>query len=217
MPKSLQKIVIADDHSLIRKGLISLLESQLTVTIFEADNGKSAQELIESEQPEIAILDVEMPFMSGVDVAKWIQDTNIRTKVIFITMYKDESMFNRALDYGVLGYVLKENTVSEILDCLRTVQSGQYYISPAISNLLIERNLKSKEKQLVDNPLDLLTQTETVIMKLLASMKTSQEIADELHISVRTVQNHRQNICNKLEISGSHALLKYSLEIAHKL
>ena len=137
--------------------------------------------------------------------------------VIFLTMFKDESLFNNAMDIGVKGYVLKENTVTEILDCVKTVLNGQYYLSPAISHYLIRRNNGLMNEASDKKGINLLTESERTILKLVSEMKTNQEIAQELSISSKTVKNHRNNICNKLGLSGTHALLKYAIENESKL
>jgi DNA-binding NarL/FixJ family response regulator len=208
-------ILIADDHSLIRKGLKQLLEQEGIFEISEADNGEKALEHIRKNTPKIAILDIEMPGMTGFEVAKTVHYEGINVDIIFLTMYKDDSMFNNAMDIGVKGYVLKENTVTEIQECLNTVLAGKSYLSPAISDILIRRNNKLMTKASDKDGLNSLTPTEKTVMKLLSDMKTNQEIASELKISIKTIQNHRYNICNKLDLSGSHALLKFAIEHVH--
>ncbi len=209
--------MIADDHALIRKGLRQVLESQPDFEIMEAENGAEAIELIREELPDIAILDIEMPEMTGYEVAAKVENESIQVDLIFLTMFKDESIFNRAMDIGVKGYVLKENTVSEIINCIKTVSKGKYYLSPAISDFLIRRNNRLANPAADSRGIDQLTPAETNILKLLAMMKTNQEIATELSISIKTVQNHRNNICNKLDLSGTHALLKFAVENTHLL
>ncbi|TNE72862.1 response regulator transcription factor [bacterium] len=208
------KIVIADDHSLIRQGLRLSLETQVTKHVFEADNGADALKLIQFNKPDVAILDVEMPVITGYEVALKTLEKNTDTKIIFLTMYKDDSMFNKAMDLGVKGYVLKENTVTEIMHCLEAVIQGNQYVSPAIEELLNKRNSKSQNDSQLSINLENLTVAEKNIIKLLSMMKTSQEIADELNISIKTVQNHRNNICGKLGLTGAHALLKFAIEHA---
>ena len=121
------------------------------------------------------------------------------------------------MDIGVKGYVLKENTVSEIVQCVNTVRKGKHYLSPAISEFLIRRNQRLISTASDKDGLNLLTPTERKVMKQLAQMKTSQEIADELSVSLKTIQNHRNNICSKLGLSGAHALLKFAMEHSGKL
>jgi DNA-binding NarL/FixJ family response regulator len=207
-----QTILIADDHALIRKGLCEVLSKQSDYTILEAANGKDALDLIRSQKPDIAILDIEMPEITGFEVARQVHNEGLSVSIIFLTMFKDESMFNNAMDIGVKGYVLKENTVTEIIQCIEQVKKGNSYISPAISAYLIKRNQKLTGKASDKDGLHLLTPSETTIMKLLSELLTNHEIAEKQHVSIKTVQNHRNNICNKLDLSGTHALLKFALE-----
>lgn len=211
-----KKILIADDHELIRKGLLQSISSFLYTEIIETRNGKDALEKCIEFNPDLVILDIEMPFFSGYDVAKQLKSLRMDMKIIFLTMHKDEIMFNKALDLGVNGYVLKENTISEIEACMQSVAQGNYYISPDIANLLVKRNMNSVS--LSESNLQIaLTSTEKNVIALLAQMKTSQEIADELGVSLKTVKNHRNNICSKLNLSGAHALLKYAIEYEKSL
>ncbi len=211
------KILIADDHPLMLKGLYQVLESQKKYEIVTAQNGDEALEGIRKEKPRIAILDIEMPKTTGFEVARQVHYEGLPVDIIFLTMYKDESMFNNAMDIGVKGYVLKENTVSEITQCLQNVLDGEHYLSPAISNFLVRRSSKLVSPASDKDGLNSLTKTEKKIIKQLADLKTSQEIADENNVSIKTIQNHRNNICNKLGLSGTHALLKYAVENASRL
>lgn len=216
MPK-VKKIIIADDHSLIRKGLRQVIESNTHFEVIEADNGEQALEYIQNEKPMIAILDIEMPKMTGFDVAQKVQHQSISVDLIFLTMYKEESIFNKAMEIGVKGYVLKENTVTEIIQCIDSVLKGNYYLSPSISNFLVRRNSKIATPANDSNGLNLLTPAEKNLLKHLGMMKTNQELADQFNISIKTVQNHRTNICTKLGLKGAHALLKFAIEQSHLL
>lgn len=209
------KILIADDHSLIRKGLHSLLDEQGNYRIMEVSNGEDALSCIIKMEPDIAILDVDMPKMSGFDVARQVDIQGLNVDIVFLTMHKEEAIFNKAMDIGVKGYVLKENTVTEIMECIQTVLAGKYYLSPVISEFLIRRNQKLAAPAADKKGLNTLTPTEKQVLKLVESMKTSQEMAKEMGVSVKTIQNHRHNICSKLGISGAHALLKFAVENSH--
>lgn len=210
-------ILIVDDHALIRKGLKQVLETQPGLTLIEAVNGEEALKIIRMQKPDIAILDIEMPIYTGLEVAKKIQKEALSIDIIFLTMYNDESMFNKAMDIGVKGYVLKENTVSEIVQSVKSVLEGKYYVSPAISDFLIKRNTKLVSEPTDASGLHLLTPSERNMLKLVGEMKTNQEIAKLLNISIKTVQNHRNNMCQKLEIKGTHALLKFAIDHSAKL
>lgn len=211
MPKPIP-ILIADDHILIRKGLYQVLESQPMYRVIEAENGEEALAFIREYKPRIVVLDVEMPKLSGFEVAKRVQDESLPIDVIFLTMYNDEIVFNKAMDIGVKGYVLKENTVSEILQCLESVREGKYYFSPSISNFFVRRNARLVTPASDKEGIHLLTSAEKNVLKLLAEMKTNLEIASELNISIKTVHNHRSNVCEKLRLHGAHALLKFAVE-----
>ena len=212
-----KKLLLADDHSLIRNGLRQVIEKEGDFEIHEEDNGESALSYIREHNPDIAVLDIEMPGMSGFEVAEVVHHEGLSVDVVFLTMFKDDSIFNKAMDIGVKGYVLKDNTVDEIAKCVNTVAKGKSYISPAISDLILRRNQKLMAKASDSKGLDQLTATETKVMKLLKEMKTNQEMADTLGVSIKTIQNHRNNICNKLDISGTHALLKFAVENADRI
>ena len=209
---SIKRILIADDHVLIRKGLIQSLSLITDAHIIEADSGKDALKKVEEYKPELVILDIEMPELSGYEAAKKLMENGFSGEIIFLTMYKDESLFNKALDLGVKGFVLKENTVTEIEQCLQAVIKGKYYISPEISDFLIKRNLNKTTHKTESKDLSKLTPSELIVVQCLAKMKTSQDIADELGVSLKTIKNHRNNICSKLGLSGAHALLKFAIK-----
>jgi DNA-binding NarL/FixJ family response regulator len=171
-----------------------------------------ALEFIDELKPSVIVLDIEMPLMTGLQAAADIQKRSLPVKVVFLTMYKDEDMFNEAMSLGVQGYVLKECAVSDIVESIRTVVTGRRYISPAISELLVNHNDRARILIRRKPQLDDLTVTEKKVLRLIAENKTSKEIARMLQVSYRTTENHRSNICNKLDIHGSHSLLKFAIE-----
>lgn len=206
-------IVIADDHPIFRQGLKQIIEREPTFRIVaEASDGEGALEVIEETKAQLAILDVNMPKKDGFEVLRSIQERRLRTSVIFLTMHNDEQYVNAALDAGAHGYVLKDSAVVDMINCIRTVASGQNYISPQLSTYLINRGRKAELLASQTPALQALTVTERRVLKLLGEYKTSQDIADELCISVRTVHHHRANIAEKLELRGSHALMKFAVE-----
>jgi len=207
------KVLIVDDHPLFRQGLRQVVETdQRFELVAEAGDGESALLLIHEKKPDIAVIDVNLPGLSGLEVAQRLQGKRLRTRIIILTMHKDEATFNRAVDLGVKGFVLKENAVQDILNSLATVSAGEHYLSPSISGYLVRR--RGRAEALADKKpgLDDLTKAERRILKLIAEKKTSREIAAELFISPRTVEAHRANICAKLELRGSHSLLQFALE-----
>jgi len=213
MTKTKLRIIIADDHPIFRKGLLIAIGSEHSIEIVgEAGDGLEALYLAEKLKPDVIILDIEMPGLNGLQVAEEIIRRKLMSNIVFLTMYKEEDMFNEAMNLGVKGYVLKESAVSDITDAIKTVAAGKNYISPSISEFLMNRGYTAHSLLKKKPQLENLTPMERKVLRLIAVNKTSKEIGDELHISHRTVENHRANICNKLEIHGSHSLLKFAIE-----
>jgi DNA-binding NarL/FixJ family response regulator len=178
----------------------------------EVANGSEALKLIVELKPDIAILDIDMPVKNGFEIVRELNNLNSTTRVIFLTMYREEKIFNEALDIGIMGYLVKDSALSEINECLNIVAKGDYYISPSISGYLVSR-LKKKEEMINKLPsINDLSVTERKILKLISENKTSKEIASLLYISPRTVEKHRSNISEKLNLKGSYSLIKYAIE-----
>jgi DNA-binding NarL/FixJ family response regulator len=207
------KVLIVDDHPLFRGGLRQVIKDDGRFELVgETGDGETGLHLIREKKPEVAILDLKLPGLTGLEVAHKLQNLNSRTRVIILTMHREEELFNRALDHGVMGFVLKENAVEEIVKAIVAVAGGQHYFSPSVSGHLVRRRHRA-EKLTKEKPgLEDLTRAELRILKLIAMKKTSREIAAELFISPRTVEAHRANICSKLDLRGSHSLLHFALE-----
>jgi two-component system response regulator DegU len=182
--------------------------------VAEADDGDSAVERIQTSRPQVAIVDVNMPGKDGFEVARAVRDQRLPTHMVILTMYKDERFFNAALDVDVKGYVLKDSAITEVVGCLKAVAAGDTYISPQLSRFLINRTRRAdrlaREKPSVSG----LTATERRVLKLVAEYKTSKQIAEDLCVSIRTIEHHRANVAEKLELHGSHALIKFA--VAHR-
>ncbi len=208
------KLIIADDHHIFRKGILSIVSEDADIEITgEAANGDDALKLIVENKPDIAILDIDMPGLSGLDVARKVKSQKLSPKIVILTIHKDKEYFDEALELDIKAYVLKESIANDLIDCIKRVAAGEYYISSAISGYLVEKN-KSSGKQ---SDFEKLTNSEKEILKLIAQNKTSAQIAGELFRSVRTIENHRNNICSKLGLKGPHALLLYAIEHKTKL
>ena len=207
------KVFVADDHQIFRQGLLKLLESERSMKIVgESGDGLEALQMIREQKPEVAILDISMPNMNGLEIVKQIRKEELPVEFIILTMYDDEEYFNEAMDVGVKGYLLKDNAISDLLRCVKCVTQGKYYVSPLISEYLVNREEKVKQLRHEHPGLDRLTTMEKRILKLIAENKTSKGIAKELFISYRTVQNHRTRIGEKLGLKGHHKLLQFALE-----
>jgi len=204
-------VFTADDHPIFRRGLCEILsEDDGLRLVGQASAGDEALRKVAELQPDVAILDVDMPGKSGLEVARALRGKELRTRIILLTMHEEEALFNEAIDIGIRGYVLKENAVDDVVDAIQAVAAGRTFISPSVSEFLIHRN-RGKQKLRHDKPgLEQLTPAEKRILKQIAEDRTSKEIADVLGISVRTVETHRQNISTKLGLSGSHSLLKFA-------
>ncbi|SFZ90664.1 DNA-binding response regulator, NarL/FixJ family, contains REC and HTH domains [Flaviramulus basaltis] len=190
-------IVIADDHPLMLRGLTDFLTSKGFNIVGSAADGNSAYNLIVKLKPEIAILDIRMPHKTGLEIAEACKKNNLLTKIILITFDKEEELYDKAKAFNVYGYILKEFAIEEIETCIKSVANNTPYFSEEIASYLEASNLDHKP-----NNLDLLTKSELKIVKLISENKTSHDIADELSISVRTVDKHRSNIVAKLVLDN---------------
>lgn len=187
------KIFIADDHPILVKGLEDLLIEKGYEVIGTATNGQAAMNFILKQTPDIAILDVEMPFLTGIEIAKAAMKNNIKTKIILITLHKEVELYLQAKKLNIYGYLLKEFAVEEIGKCIQSVSDNQPYFSEKIKDML---GYTQESKDILKE----LTITEKRIAKLIAQHKSNKEIGHLLFISPRTVEKHRSNIINKLNI-----------------
>ncbi len=199
--------IVADDHPIFRKGLIEILSEVSDLEIIaELSDGLQAYQSIIAKRPDIAILDIEMPGLTGLDICRKVMGEKSDTKFIVLTMHRDKNFFNDAMSIGVMGYLLKDHAISELIKCVQTVLKGDKFVSPGIESLLSF----TEQKDLPE--LALLTATEKVILKLIAETKTSAEIAQLLFVSPNTVDNHRSNIVKKLGLEGKNSLLKFAIQ-----
>lgn len=204
-------IILADDHPFIRQGLRTTIEREPTLKILaEAEDGRTALELVQTLRPQVAILDIDMPGMNGFAVARRVRELKLPVEIIFLTIHREKEYFNRALELDAKGYVTKDSAVTDIISGIRAAAAGQHYVSPALASFLIARRRPSAVPRPVS--LDLLSPAERQVLRLIAEYKTGKEIAEVLGISPFTVKTHRQNICLKLELQGSHSLMKFALE-----
>lgn len=190
------RILVADDHPLLLKGLVSELKTKKYNVVAEAVNGIEALDLIVSKKPDIAILDIEMPLLSGIEVLKKARESEVKTRFVILTSHKEEGFIYKAKQLGIDGYLLKEEPFSEIETCIQKVSNGETYFSSTF-NRVLEAEINPQLKKI-----KLLSPSERTILRWVAQGKSSNEIAEHLLISVRTVQKHRSNIIYKLGLEN---------------
>jgi DNA-binding NarL/FixJ family response regulator len=206
-------VLIVDDHPLLRHGLRDVIGNNSRFKIVgEASDGEEALRKIDSLKPQIAILDIDMPRLSGLETIRSIRALSFPVKVIILTMYKEEDMFNAAMDLGVKAYVLKENAANDVMLALDKVDHGEGFVSALMLKAGQRRSDRVRELLLSKPQIESLTPAERRILKLVGEDYTSKEIASRLNLSVRTVDNHRQHICDKLKLHGTHSLLKFAFD-----
>ncbi|MEK7952400.1 response regulator transcription factor [Luteolibacter soli] len=207
------KVLIVDDHPVFRRGLKEIIEEQKKFEVVgEAADGMVGLHLVRELEPDIIVLDVDMPHLNGLQMARSLRKDQSPAQIVFLTMYSDEDLFNAALDIGVRGYVLKENAGGEVVSALLTIAEGGTFFSPALGSIGRRREDRVKSLLLSKPTLESLTPAERRVLRLIAEDHTSKEIAGLLGISAKTVENHRHNICKKLDIYGSHSLLKFAFD-----
>lgn len=198
---------MADDHPVFIQVLMTILKQEKNIEVLgQASDGRTALTMVHKYKPDVAILDVQMPEPDGLQLVELLNAEQNPIKIIILTMYKEESIIKKVLDLGVKGYVLKENAIDDIIDSINIVYNGGIYLSDTVSEII-----RNSEGNLISGPVQVLTPSEKKIMDLIGEGKSSKMIADELFVSIKTIDNHRSNICKKLGITGTAALIKYAL------
>jgi DNA-binding NarL/FixJ family response regulator len=204
------KILIADDHPFTLQGTKSYVESYKHTVIDTCSNGMSALNLIGLHSPDVAILDINMPGLDGLDVAKKVFENKLKTKVILLTMHKEMTIYKKATEYNIYGYILKEHAHTELKKCLQEVEKGNRYVSQFLQDDLITDVVNG------NNELSKLTLSERKIVELIAQQKTSKQIAELLFLSEKTVEGHRTHIIEKLGLTKEkNTLLKWAIQNAN--
>lgn len=200
------QILLADDHPMFRQGLRALLEREGFEVAGEASNGHEAVQLATQLKPGLAVLDIGMPLLNGIDATREILVQAPNTQVIMLTMYQEEAFVLEALRAGIRGYVLKDQAASDLISAIREVLSGSIYLSPGISRAVVSAYMKKTEL-----PSDPLTQREHQVLQLIAEGRTTKECAEVLALSVKTVDSHRTRIMQKLDIHDTASLVRYAV------
>lgn len=201
------RIVLADDHQLMRSGLRALIEQQGDMEVMaEAENGRQAVQLIVEKCPDIAIMDIGMPELNGIEATRRIAIEQPMTKVIALSMHSDKRYVEGMLSAGASGYLLKDSAFEEVVRAIRSVTNNQIYLSPSISNIVVEGFVRSKSAKGSE-----LTPREREALQLLAEGHTTKEIAAKLEVSSKTIETYRQHIMDKLELRSVAELTKYAI------
>ena len=206
------RLLIADDHGVVRKGLRLLLEQYDELAVIgEAADGREAVRLAEELKPDIVIIDVAMPLLNGIDAAAQVLKNDANRGVIILTMHADEAYLLRALDVGVKGYLLKETAEQDLLRAIKVVSQGRPFFSSAITETLLEDYMRVVKQQGLSNTYELLASREKEVLQLLAEGKSNKEVAAILDLSLYTVESHRTNLMQKLNLHNTAEIVLYAV------
>ncbi len=206
------RILLADDHKVMRAGLRLLLERQSGFKVVgEASDGRDVVEQAEASRPDVVVLDIAMPNLSGIEAAQRISAALPQTRIIILSMHSDESYVLRALKAGAKGYLLKDSAENDLIEAIRAVSQGKAFFSPEISNILVEDYVREMTKRGAEDSYELLTPREREIMQMLAEGKSNKDIATLLNLSLYTVETHRRNLQDKLNLHSLAELILYAV------
>jgi two-component system, NarL family, response regulator NreC len=200
------RLLLADDHALVRQGLMAFLERQGFQVVGEASDGQEALRLAAKAQPDIAVLDISMPVLNGVDAARELKKSSPKTKIILLTKHEEDQYVTEALRAGVRGYVLKSQVANDLVSAIHEVCRGSIYLSPCISHAVVDAYLTKK-----DSPADPLSARERQVLQLVGEGKSTKEVAAQLGVSVKTAESHRARLMRKLDIHETASLVRYAI------
>ncbi|MBL8296277.1 MAG: response regulator transcription factor [Bryobacterales bacterium] len=210
MPET--RVLLADDHSIVRRGLRSALEDDPSFQIVgEAANGREAVQLAELLLPDVAIVDIAMPQLNGIDATALIQKASPQTRVLMLSVHSDETYILRALTAGARGYLLKDSAENEVVAAVRALAQGHSYFSPAIAKTLLDEHVRYLRNRGLEDSYDLLTDREKEVLQLLAEGRSNKEVAAVLGIGVSTIETHRMNLMQKLNLHSTAEIVLYAV------
>jgi two-component system response regulator NreC len=206
------RILLADDHTVVRKGLRLLLESVPEFQVIaDASSGREAVALAEQHIPDVIVMDVAMPILNGIEAARQISSKLPQVAVVFLSMHGDESYVLRALKAGARAYLLKDSAEYDLIQAVKAVTEGKAFFSPAISKILVEDYMRQMRERGVEDSYELLTTREREVLQLLAEGKNNKDVAALLNLSLYTVETHRSNIFQKLNLHSGAELILYAI------
>ncbi|MBN9660849.1 MAG: response regulator transcription factor [Acidobacteria bacterium] len=206
------RIVLADDHAVMRRGLRLVIEENKDFQVVgEASDGREAVALVEELKPDLVVLDISMPNMNGIEAARQISEKQSGVSIVVLSMHSDESYVLRALKAGARGYLLKESAESDFILAIRSVSAGKAFFSPAVSRLLVEDYVRQLQDKDIEDSYELLTQRERELLQLIAEGKSNKDVANMLNLSLYTVETHRGNLMEKLNLHSVPELILYAV------
>ena len=206
------RILLADDHTLMRRGLRALLERQNGFAVVaEAADGREAVEIAAAVSPDVAVIDIGMPNLNGIEAARRITEKRPETAVVILSMHADESYVLRALKSGARGYLLKDSPEEDLIHAIRAVHNGKAFFSPEISKMLAEDYMRQMRQRGVEDSYELLTPREREILQMLGEGNSNKEVATKLNLSLHTVETHRGNLLEKLNLHSTAELILYAV------
>lgn len=206
------RILLADDHQLMRRGVRLMLEREPDLTVVgEASDGREAVALAKSLKPELVVMDVGMPNLNGIEAAHQMTLDNRELAIVMVSMHSDETYILRALKAGARGYLLKDSAEADLIKAVHAVAGGKSFFSPVVSKLLLDDYIRKLKRSGTDDAYDLLTPREREILQLIAEGKSNKDIANLLDLSVYTVESHRANLMEKLNLHGLPELILYAV------
>jgi len=206
------KVLLVEDHTIVRKGIISLLENELRIEIIgEAENGIDAVKMAEEIHPDVMVLDISLPLLNGLEVTKQVTKRFPKIKILILTMHNSEEFVFELLKAGAKGYVIKKAAPHELISAIHAIYHGESYFSPEISKMVLDRLSATMNSTLETDSLKLLTEREREVLQLIAEGRPNREIAEIMLLSIKTIESHRANIMNKLNFHNVSDLIKFAI------
>jgi len=206
------RIVLADDHQLFRRGLRALLEQQPDLTVVaEAKDGREAVTAVQSQKPDVLVIDIGMQNLNGIEAARQLTEGHSEAAIVILSMHSDETYVLRALKAGAKGYLLKDSAEADLIRAIHAVAEGKSFFSPAVSKVLLDDYMRKLQRSGAEDAYDLLTPREREILQLVVEGKSNKDVANMLNLSVYTVETHRSNIMEKLNLKGVPELILYAV------
>lgn len=206
------RVIVADDHTMIRSGLKSLIDRAADLEVIaEAQDGMQAVQQAQELHPDVVVLDIAMPNLNGIEAARQITSRQERVGIVILSMHSDEGYVLKALKAGARGYILKDSSENDVISAVRAVSAGKAYFSPEISRMMADDYLRQMQQRGVEDSYELLTTRERQILQMLAEGKSNKEVASALDLSLHTVETHRSNILQKLNLHSIPELILYAV------